>query len=194
MTRLIVTTDSSAAGAIQQAGLADLVIAIEHRLVWGPLPSKTECDAFFSPRTAQPNGLHWLDATPFWRLERSGVRGRGLIDLVSECSSAELWMGPEPNAQLLLLWLLDYCGTEEAAVSKLSIRHLDLAVGDVAPAQSAKMNPPVVKLTQDHERRVGGGKARERRAHHSSTHTKEMGTLRFAPYETPVASYSAASA
>ena len=149
MTRLIVTTDSSAAGAIQQAGLADLVIAIEHRLVCGPLPSETECEAFFSPRTAQPNGLHWLDATPFWRLERSGVRGRGLIDLVSECSSAELWMGPEPNAQLLLLWLLD-CGTEEAALSKLAIRHLDLAVGDVAPAQSAKMNPPVVKLTQDH--------------------------------------------
>ena len=39
MTRLIVTTDSSTAGAIQQAGLADLVIAIERRLVWGPLPS-----------------------------------------------------------------------------------------------------------------------------------------------------------
>lgn len=38
MTRLIVTTDSSIAGAIQQAGLADLVIAIERRLVWDQLP------------------------------------------------------------------------------------------------------------------------------------------------------------
>lgn len=150
MTRLIVTADSSAAGAIQRAGLADLVIAIERRLVWGPPPSDAECEAFFSRRTMQPNGLHWLDDTPPWRLERSGVKGRGLTDLLSECDSAELWMGPEPNAQLLLLWLLDHCGIENAALSKLAIRHLDLAVGDVAPEQLTKMNPPVAKLTQDH--------------------------------------------
>ena len=49
MTRLIVTTDSSTAGAIQRAGLADLVIAIERRLVWGPLPSGAELEAFFAP-------------------------------------------------------------------------------------------------------------------------------------------------
>ncbi|MBR0690568.1 hypothetical protein JQ594_31980 [Bradyrhizobium manausense] len=53
MKRLIVTTDSSIAGAIQQAGLADLVIAIERRLVWGRLPSAAELDVFFAPqRTA----------------------------------------------------------------------------------------------------------------------------------------------
>lgn len=150
MKRLILTTDSSAAGAIQGAGLADLVIAIERRLVWGPLLSEAECEAFFSPRVAQPNGLHWLDDTPVWRLEMSGVKGRGLIDLLSECESAELWMGPEPNAQLLLLWLVDHCGIEEATLSKLAIRRLDVAVGDVAPAQLAKLNSPIVKLTRDH--------------------------------------------
>ncbi|MBR0833096.1 hypothetical protein JQ612_07815 [Bradyrhizobium manausense] len=47
------TTDSSIACAIQQAGLADLVIAIERRLVWGRLPSAAELDVFFAPqRTA----------------------------------------------------------------------------------------------------------------------------------------------
>lgn len=155
MKRLILTTDSSAAGAIQGAGLADLVVAIERRLVWGPLLSEAECETFFSPRVAQPNGLHWLDDTPVWRLETSGVKGRGLIDLLSECGSAELWMGPEPNAQLLLLWLLDHCGIEEAALSKLAISHLDLAVGDVAPTQLAKLNPPIVKLTQGHVELAG---------------------------------------
>jgi hypothetical protein len=104
---------------------------------------------------AQPDGLHWLDDTPVWRLEGSGVKGRGLIDLLSECSSAELWMGPEPNAQLLLLWLLDHCGIEDAALSRLAIRHLDLAWGDVAPEQLAKMDPPVVRLTQDHVQLAG---------------------------------------
>jgi len=150
MTRLILTADSSAAGAIRRAGLGDLVIAIEHRLVWGPLPSDAECRAFFSPRRTQPLGLHWLDDTPASRLERSGLKGRGLIDLLSECDSAELWMGPEPNAQLLLLSLLDHFGTEQAAVSKLAIRHLDFAVGDVAPEQLAKLSPPTVEMTQDH--------------------------------------------
>lgn len=128
MTRLIVTTDSSTAGGIQRAGLADLVIAIEHRLVWGPLPSDAELEAFFAPRTTQPHGLHWLDDTPSWRLEESGMTGRGLIELMAECESVELWPGPEPNAQLILLWLLDRCGGERAAVCKLAIRHLDNAV------------------------------------------------------------------
>ena len=147
MTRLIVTTDSSMAGAVQQAGLADLVIAIERRLVWGPLPSDAELEAFFLP---QQQGPHWLDDTPIWRLEKSGVGGRGLIDLLSECASAELWMGPEPNAQLILLWLLDHCVSEGAAGSKLAIRHLDMAVGDVAPERLATLNPPVVRPGQHH--------------------------------------------
>ena len=105
MTRLIVTTDSSTAGAIQQAGLADLVIAIERRLVWGPLPTDAELDAFFAPRTTQPHGLHWLDDTPPWRLEESGAKDLGLIELFAEYDSVEFWRGPEPNAQLILLWL-----------------------------------------------------------------------------------------
>lgn len=150
MTRLIVTTDSSTAGGIQRAGLADLVNAIEHRLVWGPLPSDAELEAFFAPRTTQPHGLHWLDDTPSWRLEESGMTGRGLIGLMAECESVELWPGPEPNAQLILLWLLDRCGGERAAVFKLAIRHLDNAVGGIDPERFAKLNPPAATPTADH--------------------------------------------
>ncbi|WP_247468709.1 hypothetical protein [Bradyrhizobium sp. 137] len=150
MTRLIVTTDSSTAGGIQRAGVADLVIAIEHRLVWGPLPSDAELEAFFAPRTTQPHGLHWLDDTPSWRLEESGMTGRGLIELMAECESVELWPGPEPNAQLILLWLLDRCGGERAAVSKLAIRHLDIALGGIDPERFAKLNPPAARPTADH--------------------------------------------
>jgi hypothetical protein len=150
MTKLIVTTDSSIAGAIQQAGLADLVIAIERRLVWGRLPSEAELDAFFAPRTTQPRGLHWLDDTPLWRLNESGVKGHGLVELLSECDSAELWMGPEPNAQLILLWLLDQCSSEDAALSKIGIRQLNGAVGALDPDQLAKLTPSIAKPAQDH--------------------------------------------
>ena len=150
MTRLIVTTDSSTAGAIQRAGLADLVIAIERRLVWGQLPSDAALEAFFAPRTAQPHGLHWLDDTPLWRLEEWGVSGRGLIELFAECDTVELWAGQEPNAQLVLLWLLDHCGSEGAAVSKLVIRQLDVALGAVEPDELAKLDPPTIDPTQGH--------------------------------------------
>ncbi|WP_426408019.1 hypothetical protein [Bradyrhizobium ganzhouense] len=165
MTRLSVTTDSSTAGAIQQAGLADLVIAIERRLVWGQLPSEAELEAFFAPRTTQPHGLHWLDDTPSWRLDESGAKDRGLIELLSECTSAELWIRPEPNAQLLLLWLLDHWNREEVALSKLVMRQLDVAIGATEPEQLAKLNPPIVKPTQDHLELAG----RAWRAYHAPT-------------------------
>ncbi|MCK1287831.1 hypothetical protein IVB41_28400 [Bradyrhizobium sp. 44] len=150
MMRLIVTTDSSTAGAIQRAGLADLVIAIERRLVWGPLPSDVELDAFFAPRTKQPHGLHWLDDTPRWRLEGSGAKDRGLIELFAECDSVELWMESEPNAQLILLRLLDYCWREKSAVPKLVMRQLDISVGGADAERLAALNPPTVKPTKDH--------------------------------------------
>ena len=148
--RLILTTDSSAAGALQRAGLADLVVAIERRLVWEPLPSEEEREAFFASRMTQPHGLHWLDDTPSWRLEVSRLKDRGLIELLRECDLAELWIGPEPNAQLVLLWLLDHCGCESAAVSKLAIRQLDMAVAGAEPERLAELNLPIVKPTQEH--------------------------------------------
>jgi hypothetical protein len=67
MMRLIVTTDSSTAGAIQRAGLADLVIAIERRLVWGPLPSDVELDAFL--RHAPSSHMAFIG----WMIRRAGV-------------------------------------------------------------------------------------------------------------------------
>ncbi|MBR0952648.1 hypothetical protein [Bradyrhizobium canariense] len=146
MTRLIVTTDSSIAGAIQQAGLADLVIAIERRLVWGPLPTEAELDAFFAPRTTQPRGLHWLDDTPSWRLDGSGAKDQGLIELLAGYGSVEFWRGAEPNAQLILLWLLDYWGRRHDANPDFVVRSLFLGVRDVDPPRG-ELYPPVVAIT-----------------------------------------------
>ncbi|GLR90746.1 hypothetical protein [Bradyrhizobium iriomotense] len=146
MARLIVTTDSSTAGAIQYAGLADLVIAIERRLVWGPMLSAAELDAFFAPRTTQLPGLHWLDDTPDWRLEEWGVKDRGFIELFAACDSFEFWQGPEPNAQLILLWLLDHWRRGSAASSSFMVRHLYMDIGDIDPRELAKPYPFVDEM------------------------------------------------
>ncbi|MGT2440526.1 hypothetical protein ACU4GH_37465 [Bradyrhizobium betae] len=147
MTKLMVTTDSSIAGAVQQAGLADLVIAIERRLVWGRLPSAAECEAFFAPRTTQPQGLHWLDDTPSWLLEESGVKDRGFMELLGEYDKVEFWRGPAPNAQLILLWLLDHWrrGTATAS-SNFTLRPLHPAVGDIDPQELARPYPFVNEI------------------------------------------------
>jgi len=146
MTRLIVTTDSSIAGAIQRAGIAGLVIAIERRLVWGQLPSDAELDAFFAPRTTQSHGLHWLDDTPPWRLEESGAKDRGFIELLGEYDSVEFWRGPGPNGQLILLWLLDHWCRRRDANPAFVVRALFLGVGDVDPPRRESY-PPVVRIT-----------------------------------------------
>jgi hypothetical protein len=148
MTRLIVTTDSSTAGAIQQAGLADLVIAIERRLVWGPLPSAVESDAFFGPRTTQPHGLHWLDDTPPWRLEESGAKDLGLIELFAKYDSVEFWRGLGPNAQLILLWLLDHWRRRRNANPDFVVRCLPLSGRDVEPQEELYL--PIVEI-ESHE-------------------------------------------
>jgi hypothetical protein len=155
MTRLIVTTDSSTAGAIQQAGLADLVIAIERRLVWGPLPTDAELDAFFAPRMTQPHSLHWLDDTPSWRLDESGAKDRGFIELFAQYDAVEFWRGPEPNAQLILLWLLDHWRGGSNANSNLAVRYLSVAASDFSPPQPGELYPPVVEITPDELKLAG---------------------------------------
>ncbi len=147
MTRLIVTTDSSTAGAIQRAGLADIVIAIERRLVWGPLRSTAELDAYFAPRTTQPSGLHWLDDTPAWRLDEWGVKDLGFFELFAKCESFEFWRGPGPNAELLLLWLLDHWRRGSTAKSNFVVRPFHGAIGDIDPRELAKPYPHVVEIS-----------------------------------------------
>jgi hypothetical protein len=57
MRRLVLTISSPAAGGIKHADLADLVIALERRLVWGPPLSQGQCDAYFTARTTPREGL-----------------------------------------------------------------------------------------------------------------------------------------
>ncbi len=121
MTRLILTNCSSAAGNLKVAGRADIAIPIESRLVWGRLPSNEELAAFFAARTTQANGLHWQDYTPTWRLDRFAAKGLGLIEFCAKCETIELWIDPEPNAQLVLIWILDFFRQHEKIVSKADL-------------------------------------------------------------------------
>ena len=149
MTRLILTADASSAGCVVSAGLADLAIAIELRMVWGAPRSDAELAAFLAPRTTQPPDSHWLDSMPPWRLQKFGMNDLGLIEACQRCETVELWMGTDPNAQLVLIWLLDYLGPR-AKDLRLTLRHVDALLGETEPARLADMKFAGVAINDHH--------------------------------------------
>jgi hypothetical protein len=136
MTRLILTADSSSAGAVVSAGHADLAVPIELRMVWGPPRPDAELTAFLAARTSQPPDSHWLDSVPQPSRDKFGMNGLGLIEAGARCETVEFWMEAEPNAQLVLIWLLDYLGPQAKALN-INLRHVDVSLGETAPARLA---------------------------------------------------------
>ena len=151
MTRLILTTDSSGAGWLMRARIADLVIPLDFCFVWGPLPTPSDLATSLSMRSTQHD-----TALPHW-LENSGRRhdeirrkGLGLIELCQQCEMVELWIDRVPNAQLVLIWLLDYFRSHGKIASKLSLVQPDVRISGQRPEEVAKWRPPAVKILNDH--------------------------------------------
>jgi hypothetical protein len=169
MTRLILTSDVFGAGGLQVAGRADIVIPIELRFVWGPPLSDTELVAMLAARTTQKPGLHWLDYASPLIIEKIGGKDLGLVQ---RCETVELWMESEPNAQLVLIWLLDYLRSHAKAATNLILCHVDVTLGDANPKQLAKWRFPVVAITNDHFETASLSRGRlieHRRLRHGST-------------------------
>jgi len=150
MKRLIVTNDSTAAGGLKNAARADIAIPVDRRLVWGPLPSETELVAFFEARTNQKPTDHWLDFGPTQRLERFGIKDLGFLEVCARFETVELWFDPEPNAQLTLIWLLDYLRHHEKTAAKLTLVQADVVIGNYGPDELAEWRPAAVKILNNH--------------------------------------------
>jgi hypothetical protein len=148
--RLMLTADASSAGSLKEAGCADLVIPIELRLVWGPLPSDVRLAALLATRTSQQPGDHWVDTVPPQRREKFGIAGLGLLDVLARSETVELWMETDPNSQLVLIWLLDYLRSNAKDTKEIVLRHVDVTLGDTEPKLLAKWIFRAVRLTSDH--------------------------------------------
>jgi hypothetical protein len=152
MTRLILTTEASGAGALKQAGLADIVVALGFNLVWGPPPPDAELASLFAPRTpgrdpAIPYWLHFLDRRRRGLLGREGL---GLIELCELCDRVELWIDPVPNAQLMLIQLLDYLHSHAKAAPKLMLVQASVVLGNMLPDELLKWTPAAIEVSADH--------------------------------------------
>jgi hypothetical protein len=152
MTRLILTADSSSAAGLKLAGRADIAVALEPRLVWGPIPSQDELAAFVAVRSIQKPGSHWPDHVSPGHMNEFGGGNFGLIELCQRCETIELWFEPKPNAQLVLIWLLDYLHShaDTAIIAKLILFLVDSSLGGVDPKALAKWRFPTDGVTNDH--------------------------------------------
>jgi hypothetical protein len=147
MTRLILTTSDSGAGSLKQTGIADIVIPFGFRFVWGQLLSDAELAASLTPSATQD---HWLSDIYRKHLGENGKSEHGLIDLCAHCDTIELWIDPEPNAQLTLIWLLDYLRHHGTIASKLALVQADVVIGNHPPEELIKWQLPTVKILNEH--------------------------------------------
>jgi hypothetical protein len=147
MKRLILTTDDTGAGNLKQTGLADIVIPFGVRFVWGPLLSDQELDALLGLRS--PPHDHWFRSIYRRHFGEVGEGEIGIIDLCHRCDTIELWIDPDPNAQLTLVWLLNWLRAHEKIVAKLRLVQADVSIGKHPPEELIAWQQSALKIGND---------------------------------------------
>jgi hypothetical protein len=150
MKRLILTTSDSGAGALRAAKLADFVGGFGMRFVWGQLQSATKLDTWLSPRSARhkASGSHWLDGIKRW-IDPSQASD-GLVDFCERFDTVALWVDPDPNSQLTLVWLLDYLLRHARTPLDLTVVQADTSIGGHATEELAGWRLPSIKIQNEH--------------------------------------------
>jgi hypothetical protein len=152
MTRLILTFTDIAAGGLKAAELADCVIPVGLRFVWGQLQSRSELDALLSSRASIQGAStsHWLDNLAGNRFDEARSQGLGFIEFCQRFEAIELWVDPDPNSQLQLIWLLDDSRPHADVASKLSLVQTDASIGDQLRVDLPKWRTQAVPIRNDH--------------------------------------------
>ncbi len=157
MTRLILTFSDSSAGALKVAGLADCVIPFGLRFVWGQLLSPNELDQLLSPRSGMrdASSSYWLDNLTGDGLDEARSHGLGLVEFCESFDAIELWVDPDPNAQLQMIWLLDCLRPHANVTSRLRLVQTGFSIGEQRPKEVATLRPEVVPIRHDHLETAG---------------------------------------
>jgi len=142
MTRLILTATDSGAGCLLGARIADTVIPLGFRFVWGALPSAVELETMLGPGS--------LDHFPQRRIREFHSQGMGILDLCERCEALELWFDPMPNAQLMLTQLLDCLSSRNSIVPKLTLFQSNVDIAEQRPEALFEWKPPGVNIRKDH--------------------------------------------
>jgi hypothetical protein len=70
----------------------------------------------------------------------------GLTDVGDRFDAIDLWVDPDPNAQLILVWLLECFPPHDAIVSKLNLVQADISIGELMPERLLARQFPAIKI------------------------------------------------
>jgi hypothetical protein len=136
-----------------ESGTADLAISLYFRFVWGQLPSEDELAAYLGPRTPDhgpSRGRHWSDFAYSWgRSQNKRQRDLGLAEFCERYETVELWFDTTPQAQLKLIWLLEYFRSCPEAAARLKLRLLDRDLIAIHLGKLDKWSPPLVDVADN---------------------------------------------
>jgi hypothetical protein len=108
--------------------------------------------AHLGPRTRDHGprqGEHWSDFASRWGLSTAKrFRNHGLAEFCQRYESVELWFDTRPEAQLQLIWLLDYFRSHPKILVRLKLRLLNQDMIMVRPNGFKKWRPPLVDVTK----------------------------------------------
>jgi hypothetical protein len=130
--------------------IADLAVYFPFRFVWGPLPSPDELAAFLgagTPDHGPDPGRHWSDFAGKWSQSKNrSHQDLGLAEFCRHYETVELWFDADPNAQLQLVWLLDYFRSHPETVARLKLLLVDIEM--IGLERFGKWKPPAVDVTE----------------------------------------------
>jgi hypothetical protein len=130
-------------------GLADIALdPAFFRFIWGPQPSPDQLASYLGPRSPdQQKGTHWSDWCGYWnQSENRKHRDLSLAEFCQQYETVELWFDMRPDAQLKLVWLLDYFSAYPEAVARLKLRLVDQEMIGLHPNALSKWRPFLVDI------------------------------------------------
>jgi hypothetical protein len=152
MKRLILTSGTGT--PFVRSDFADLAVIFTYRFVWGPLPSPDELASYLAARSDRhaPGG-HWSDFSD-WRRTSKARKHLGLVEFCQDCETVELWFDPSPNAQLQLIWLLDYFRSYPATVVKLKLRLVNDRLTTMTPEELSRLHSTMSGASESRKRKA----------------------------------------
>ncbi|WP_143271535.1 hypothetical protein [Bradyrhizobium mercantei] len=75
-----------------------------------------------------------------------------MIEFCERFDAVDLWIDPDPNSQLQLIWLLDYLRLHASVISRLAILQTEHIIGAQAPAELAAWQLHLAPVRSHHDR------------------------------------------
>lgn len=150
MTRLVLAFGYAVAEPLMRTGVPDCVIEFRFHFVWGKLPLNEKLEALLSPRPMRWAFEHWTEGLAGHSLADIEERGVSFTEFCKGFDAIEVWVDPQPSAQLQLIWLLDYLWSHESIASRMSLVQFDTDPGELQAEGCIAQRSSAVPIHADH--------------------------------------------